>query len=213
LLIPHTETYIDGIWYPSVTTVMGAEPKPWLDAWRAKWGALAERKTMLAGIVGDEFHRCVEQYLDTGSYTVGTGCAAEFPPSCIRRVEGMMKSFVTWALGITGVIDATELRVVSWKHHYSGTFDAVGTFNGKPMLYDWKTSARIYPEYEMQLAAYAQAYEEQTGIKVKEGMIVHVSKDKPRFRMTTKTFKLGKRVLKKFLKLRDMFDDVQVEVA
>lgn len=205
--MPHVETYVNGIWYPSVTTVMSKENKPWLEAWRDKWkatdrrGDLALRKTEIASRMGTEFHRCVEDWLDTGSYT-----------TTIARVDGMMGSFLRWAMSIDGTIDHTELQVVSHKYKYSGTFDAVGTIGSvSPVLIDWKTSSRIYPEMGLQLAAYAQAYQEQTGKKAKIGLIVHVSKDKPHYKLTTKEFKLGKRVLNKFLKLREAFDDVEVK--
>jgi hypothetical protein len=205
----HTETFIDGVWYPSVTTVMGAEPKPWLQAWREKWGSLAERKMKIAGEVGSEFHRCVEQYLDTGTFTVSIG--GDFPSSCTARVVGMMESFIDWAVNVDGIIDATELKVVSKLHTYSGTLDAVGTLDGKPIIFDWKTSSRIYDDMALQLAAYSQAYKEEKGIDIKQGLIVQVSKDKPQFRLATKPFKLGKRVLNRFLKLRAMFDDIQAK--
>jgi hypothetical protein len=203
--MPHTETFIDGVWYPSVSTVISAEPKPWLDAWREKWGQLAVRKTEIASAVGTAFHDCIEQYLDTGKFTVKMDTYA----SCIPRVTGMMESWVDWAVNVDGTIDHTELKVISKAHTYSGTLDAVGMIGKTPMLIDWKTSARIYPDMDLQLSAYAQAYKEQTGIDIKQGIIVHVSKEKPRFKLTTKTFKLGKRVFKKFLKLRSMFDEMQ----
>lgn len=207
--MPHTETYIDGVWYPSVTTVMGAEPKPWLDKWHEKWGPLAERKTKIAGQIGDEFHRCVDQYLETGEFAI----SKDFSTSCSSRVVGMMESFIEWATNIEGIVDATELKVISRLHTYSGTLDAVGTLDGKPIVFDWKTSSRIYPEMALQLSAYAQAYKEEKGIDIKQGIIVHVSKDKPRFKLTTKVFKLGKRVFGKFLKLRSMFDDMHASTG
>lgn len=202
--MPHTETFIDGIWYPSVSTITGSEEKPWLNAWREKWGYLAERKTAVANQIGTEFHRCVEEYLDDGCFLVDCGLSYNMQ----KRVEGMVDSFVAWAETVNGEIHSTETKVISRKYAYSGTFDAVGTLDGKPMLYDWKTSSRIYPDMDLQLAAYAQAYKEQTGVELKEGLIVHVSKDKPRFKLTTKVFKLGKRPLNRFLKLRANFDDI-----
>lgn len=211
----HSELYIDGVWYPSVTTITAIKPSPWLDAWKAKWGVLAERKMKIASAIGTEFHRCVEQWLDTGTYSVmsprveirqPTTIGYMELPSTMSRVEGMMKSWVNWAATIDGEISDTELQVVSRTHTYSGTLDAVGTLAGKPMLFDWKTSSRIYPDMDLQLVAYAQAYKEQTGVELKRGIIVHVGKDKPHFRVTTKEFKLGKRVFNKFLKLRREFD-------
>lgn len=201
----HVEVYVDGVWYPSVTTITGSQEKPWLVAWREKWGVLAERKTEMASKVGTEFHRCVEEYLDHGCFAVADG----FSYNMQKRVEGMMKSFIQWTTTVDGDIHHTELKVISRKHFYSGTLDAVGTFDKKPMLYDWKTSSRIYPDMDLQLVAYARAYKEQTGIELKRGMIVHVSKSKPKFKLTVKVFDLGKRPFNKFLKLRANFDDVE----
>ena len=204
--MPHTETIINGIWYPSVSTILGVEEKPWLTAWKDKWGYLAERKTAMASKIGTEFHRCVEEYLDDGCFLV----SCDIPYSMGRRIEGMMGSFIRWADNIDGVIHATELRVVSRKYAYSGTLDAVGRFGKKLIIVDWKTSSKIYPEAELQLAAYAEAYNERCESRadyVKNGLIVHVSKSKPDFKLTTKAFKLGKRPLARFLKLRANFDD------
>lgn len=201
--MPHSETFVDGVWYPSVSTITGSQEKPWLVAWREKWGYLAERKTELANKIGTEFHRCVEEYLDTGGFTV----TSEFSPNMRKRVEGMMKSWIAWAQSIDGEIHSTELKVISRKHYYSGTLDAVGTYEGKPMLYDWKSSSKIYPDMDLQLVAYAQAYREEKAIELPEGLIVCTSKDKPDFKVTTKMFKLGKRPLNQFLRLRAEFDD------
>lgn len=177
---------------------MGAEPKPWLDKWRVKWGPLAERKTKIANEIGTDFHKCVENWLDTGDYSPAT-----------VRVGGMMRSFVSWAQKVDGTIENTELKVISKTHTYAGTLDAVGCIDGKDVVIDWKTSSRIYPEMALQLAAYSNAYKEQTGKDIKQGLIVHVSKDKPNYKLTTKSFKLGKRVFNRFLKLRAMFDDMK----
>ena len=200
--MPHDETFVDGVWFPSVTTVMGAKPAPWLDAWREKWGALATRKMEAASAIGTEFHRCVEEWLDTGDYS----------PNSVR-VGGMMYSWIRWAEGVDGMIYHTEMKVISRLYKYSGTLDAVGKIGKTRMIIDWKTSTRIYPEMALQLAAYAAAFNEQTGSKIKDGLIVHVSKDKPDYKVTTKAFKLGKRPFAKFLELRDMFDEMRDESA
>src|SRR5882672_9167978 len=196
--MPHSECFIDGVFYPSVTTILAVKSAPWLDAWKAKWGILAERKTKIASAIGSEFHRCVEQWLNTGSYIVmpssveirtATTTGYMVLPSTVTRVEGMMDSWVRWARSVNGEISHTEMQVVSKAYTYSGTLDAVGMLNGKPMLFDWKTSSRIYDDMKLQLAAYAQAYKEQTGREAKLGIIVCVSKDKPDYRLTTKKFK------------------------
>ena len=208
--MPHSELYIDGIWYPSVTTIMDVNPKPWLDEWRAKWGVLAQRKMKIASAIGTEFHRCIESWLNTRSYTAMPPTVDGFElPSTVTRVEGMMRSWVRWAMSVDGTIEHTEMQVVSRAHIYSGTLDAVGRIDKIPMVIDWKTSSHVHNSMELQLAAYAQAYNEQMGTKIKTGLIVHISKDKPAFKLTIKEFKLGKRVFGKFLRLREMFDVIR----
>src|ERR1700690_3662417 len=204
--MPHSECFIDGVWLPSVTTIMGAEPKPWIDKWRDKWGTLAERKMDLANAIGTAFHDCVECWLDN---KVPDHSVLKYP-SCLPRINGMVQSWVAWAQGIDGTIDHTELRVISKLHKYSGTLDAVGKIGKTKMVIDWKTSSRIYDSMQIQLAAYAHAYNEQTGSNIKDGLIVHVAKDKP-YKVTTKAFKLGKRPFNEFLKLRAMFDEMKVQ--
>lgn len=62
-----------------------------------------------------------------------------------HHVEPIMLERVLWSPS-TGVI---------------GTTDFVGKIDGELCVADWKTSKRIYPEYRMQLAKYAQMYQEE----------------------------------------------------
>lgn len=117
----HVETYVDGVWFPSVSTIISGQEKPWLTAWREKWGKRAERKTAIANAIGTAFHSCIEEYLERGYW------AANIPayPSCQRRVNEMMKVWAKWAESIDGDVIATELRVISRKYKYSGTLDCI----------------------------------------------------------------------------------------
>lgn len=54
----------------------------------------------------------------------------------------------------------TELAVYSKKHKYAGRFDFVGELYGEESINDYKSSKGIYPEYEVQIQAYRQAYNE-----------------------------------------------------
>src|SRR4029077_18968882 len=140
-------------------------------------------------------------------------------PSCVPRINGMVQSWIKWAQNVDGIIDHTEMKVISKLHKYSGTFDAAGRIGKIPTIIDWKTGSRIYPEMALQLSAYAEAYNEMgfervmgreiRQVEIKTGLIVHVSKNKPDYKLTTKTFKLGKRVFKRFLKLRERFDEIE----
>jgi len=50
-----------------------------------------------------------------------------------------------------------ELLCVSEAHEYAGTMDLLCVLDGKRLLLDWKTSARIHDSYSWQLAAYLSA--------------------------------------------------------
>src|SRR5262245_30225518 len=123
--MPHTETFVNGVWHPSVTTVMSSKPKPWVVKWAEKWGPLAERKLKITGALGDEVHRCIETYFKTGDYVVQVPFDEDEKryPSLVKRVEGMMKSFVAWAEKSKGCILFTERKVISRRYKYSGTVD------------------------------------------------------------------------------------------
>ncbi len=183
----------NGIDYPSVTTILGDRPKPWLDKWKDKWGPLADRKVRTASAIGDAFHAATEK-LARGEM---------IDASANRRLLGMLQRVDTWLTTEGFKPVEQELHVVSYAYKFSGTLDAIGTlakYGKELVLIDWKTSAGIYDDMELQLAAYAQGYKEKTGVILKRGIIVQVSKDKPKHKLTVKEYALSKRTLNKFLK-------------
>lgn len=201
----HSETYIDGVHYPSVTTILGSRPKPWLDEWRDKWGILAERKTAVAKKVGTAFHEGIEGLVWNKLVHAKT-----------QRIHNMLERVVVW-LGESGFKPMhTELKVISHKYKYSGTLDAVGTVivEGKvtPVLVDWKSSSGIYEDMPLQLVAYAQAYFERFQIWLDVGIIVLVKKDKPKHKLIVKEYVLDKKLLRQFLKRLEEYNQERVKV-
>lgn len=191
--LAHSECVIDGVWYPSVTTILSDRPKPWLQKWREKWGVLADRKVKAACDIGDAFHAATEK--------LARREWVDEPHN--RRLAGMLRRIDTWLTSEGFNPVDQELHLVSYAYKFSGTLDATGYLAGNRkelVLVDWKTSSGIYGDMGLQLVAYAQAYFEKTGIRIKRGLIVHVSKDKPHHKLTVKEFKIGKRELNKFLK-------------
>jgi hypothetical protein len=196
--VPHVEYYEDGEWFPSITTILDGRPKPWLDAWRAKHPVWAPRKVVAASAIGDAFHAATER-LARGEDVI---------EPANRRLRGMLRRIDTWLTESGFKPLHLELHVVSYLYRYSGTLDAIGTlalYGSTLILIDWKTSSGIYSDMGLQLAAYAQAYFEKTGKRIKRAFIVLVSKDKPHHKMTVKEFKVGKRELNKFLKRLEDF--------
>ncbi len=204
--MPHQAFIVDGVEWPSVTAILGASPKPWLDRWRDKWGVLAERKMQAAANVGTVFHGNAE--------LLARGLLVDYTGPGARRVYAMLVQFDRWLVESGFKCKETELHVVSELYKYHGTFDATGYLADRPLtlaLFDWKTSSGIYEDMSLQLAAYAQAYKEQTGVEIKRGIIVHVSKAKPTHKLTVKEYKLNKTLLRKFLRrLREFNETVGV---
>ena len=58
---------------------------------------------------------------------------------------------------------SSEEKIYSRQDNYAGTLDCAAYVNGSLCIIDWKTSKGIYPEYHLQNAAYAQAWEDIHG--------------------------------------------------
>jgi hypothetical protein len=87
-------------------------------------------------------------------------------------------AFEFWCKGTQLEIVDCEVQVISETHRFGGTLDFIGKLNGKMVLGDFKTSNGIWPEYLMQVSAYAKAYEECTGNKIDGGYhILRFSKE------------------------------------
>lgn len=197
--MPHTDLIVDGVKYPSVTEILGDKPKPWLVNWQLKWGVLAVRKTACANVVGTAFHAGAESLSKRQDVT--------YPAN--RRLGKMLERVEEWLTLSEFKPLHTELHVVSKAYKYHGTLDAIGYLGRHIVLIDYKSSSAIYPEMAEQLVAYAQAYFEETGVWIKRGIIVHVSKDKPTHKLTVKEYPLNKRLLNKFLKRLREYNEVR----
>jgi len=76
---------------------------------------------------------------------------------------------------------AAEQRVYSRTHNYAGTVDAVARVNGEFAVIDFKTSARIYEEYYLQVAAYSKCVEDIYGEAVDGAYILRFDKESGKF--------------------------------
>ena len=75
-------------------------------------------------------------------------------------------SFAQWFEDFKPTEIQTEQTVASLKYRYAGTLDCLCKRDGETWLIDFKTSAGIYWNYEIQVAAYKQAVLETLGVKV-----------------------------------------------
>jgi hypothetical protein len=72
-----------------------------------------------------------------------------------------------------------EIKVYSRKHKFVGTLDHAAYVDGIPSLIDFKAAKNIYKPYEMQLAGYIGAFEEERpAIKIEQAWILQIGEEK-----------------------------------
>ena len=82
---------------------------------------------------------------------------------------------------------SSEEKLYHRKHGYAGTVDARANINGEYCIIDWKTSKAVYPEYHLQVAAYARAAEDVHGKDVDATYILRCDKATGRFEAVRST--------------------------
>jgi len=131
-----------------------------------------------AASLGTKLHKAIERHLKGEKQRI---------PKVIRPT---FDKFLKWFKDRDWEFISPEVSVASLKHRYGGQFDAVvrrvlhtgsvmgtQTMANEIMLIDWKSSGGIYKDYALQIAGYAQAFEETYGIKADRLLIVRFPKD------------------------------------
>jgi hypothetical protein len=93
------------------------------------------------------------------------GHVFELPPDTpdenVRQATNGFNQYLAWREGSRIELVATEMGLVSERHRFGGTLDAVGKMpDGTIVLLDWKTSGGIYADMLYQLAGYALLLDE-----------------------------------------------------
>ena len=162
---------VDGKAFPSITTVLGAIPKPGLDAWRKSVGEEAAKWEMnRAARRGSAVHTLVEQYLK-----------GETP--AIRDVLplGMFRLLKPY-LDQVDNIHCLEQIMYSKKLTIAGQVDCIAEYNGKLSVIDFKTANKERVDswnenYYIQCTAYAHMYEELFGTPIDQIVILQAGED------------------------------------
>lgn len=78
-----------------------------------------------------------------------------------RQVDASMAAWKLWreTSGMTAVLDS-ESSLVSEELRFGGTMDAVLVVQGRRVLFDFKTGARLYPKDLVQIAGYGLLWDE-----------------------------------------------------
>src|SRR5210317_917781 len=157
--------------FPSITTVLGAIPKPGLIAWRKNVGEEAAKWEMnRAARRGSATHTLVEQYLK-----------GETPS--IRDVLplGMFRLLKPY-LDQVDNIHALEKIMYSKQLTVAGQVDCIAEYNGKLSVIDFKTANKERVDswnenYYIQCTAYAIKYEELYGTPIDQIVVLIASED------------------------------------
>ncbi len=151
----------DGKRVPGVTTILGRFKESgglihW--AWtEGKEGRDYRDSRDTAASAGHVAHDLVEKWIH--GLAIEYGDLYSIEASIRDRAWTAFQAFEKWATQTKLKATHTEMPLVSEKHRFGGTFDAL-LVDGRRAMGDWKTSNGIYPDYLAQVAAYAILWEE-----------------------------------------------------
>ena len=154
----------EGVYYPSVTTILQYMPKnKFFESWLKDVGHNADLIMRRAGKEGTQVHEAAEALVkgEEVSWMDNYGNAR------YSQIvwEMILKFYDFWTTYKPELISAEDF-VWSDEHRYAGTADLVVKMNDETWLLDIKTSNSIHKSYDLQLASYAKALGESKGIKI-----------------------------------------------
>ena len=154
----------EGVYYPSVTTILQYMPKnKFFEGWLKDVGHNADYIMKKAGKEGTQVHEAAEK-LVLGEEVAWMDDYGNAKYSQIVW-EMILKFAEFWKTNKPELISSEDF-VWSDEHKYAGTADIVCKMNGETWLLDIKTSNSIHKSYDLQLAAYAKGLEESKDIKI-----------------------------------------------
>jgi genome maintenance exonuclease 1 len=165
----------EGNKYPSITTVLSVRNKKGLFEWRKRVGDdVANYVARKASNRGTSVHHMCEDYINN-----------DFDE------EKHKKKFLPYVLfnqlreSVLQKIDniyAQECGLYSDKYKVAGRVDCIAEYDGKLSIIDFKTSSKERSDewnesYYIQASAYAEMFEERTGIAINQICILVVTED------------------------------------
>lgn len=161
--------------FPSITSILGAFPKPELMEWRKRVGdEQGNHITKTASSRGTKVHSLCEKYLLNETVNCKTEDSLAFA------------SFASIKPYLNNISDIHYLECPLYSNRLkcAGRTDCIGFYNGELSIIDFKTSRKEKKEewitdYFSQAAFYSLAYHEITGILVKQIVIIIAVDDGP----------------------------------
>jgi ATP-dependent exoDNAse (exonuclease V) beta subunit len=170
----------EGNKYPSITTVLSVRNKKGLFEWRKRVGEeVANYVAQKAANRGTAVHQMCEDFLNNMSLN--------YPDSWAQHKKKFLpytlfKQLRNSVLQKVNNIYAQECGLYSDKYKVAGRVDCIAEYNGKLSIIDFKTSTKERSDawnesYYIQASAYAEMFEERTGIAINQICILVVTED------------------------------------
>lgn len=154
----------EGVYYPSVTTILQYMPKnKFFESWLKDVGHNADLIMRKAGKEGTQVHEACEKLVKGEEVTWMDNYGNAKYSQIVW--EMILKFYDFWTTYKPKLI-STEYFVWSDEHKYAGTADLVVELDGEVWLLDLKTSNSLHKSYDLQLASYAKALKECKGITI-----------------------------------------------
>jgi len=154
----------NGKYYPSVTSVLNYFPKnQFFHSWLKDVGHNSDIIANKAAGEGTQVHNAVEVFLNGEEITwIDEFGNAKYNLDVWRMILRFAEFWNTHKPELV----ATEYHLFSDEHEYAGTADFIVRFQGNLWLMDLKTSNSLHTSYDLQLAAYATAWNETHNEKI-----------------------------------------------
>lgn len=148
----------DNKYYPSVTSVLNYFPKnKFFHEWLKDVGHNADIIASKAAAEGTQVHSAIESFLNGNEINwLDEYGNAKYSLEVWRMI---LKFAEFWNTHKPELI-TTEYHLFSDAHSYAGTADLIVRLNNQVWLLDIKTSNSLHTSYDLQLAAYAVAWNE-----------------------------------------------------
>jgi len=162
-----------GIKYPSVTTILDAKEKPYLEEWRQSLGPKkADKETKRCADRGTAVHKICEDYLNN----------VDSPAKGYEQLNIKLFNQIKLRLNKIDNIRAQEVPLYSEILKIAGRVDCVAEYDGVLSIIDFKTSnnnknEKMVEDYFLQCTAYAIMYEELFGEFI-EDIVVLIAVEK-----------------------------------
>ncbi len=188
--------------YPSITSILGSQPKPGIDQWKEKVGHKEAARIMKeSSELGTKVHSLCEDYL----YNDKLQCDDKEAISVFNRLRFM--------LGNIDNIQCIEAPLHSDILRVAGTADCIAEYNGILSVIDFKTSRKSKREdwiedYFIQAFFYSAAFFEMTGALPEQIVILIAVRDSFEVQVFKKPLREMDKYIDKLIKIMKQYPSV-----